>query len=170
MAAISRVNRRWYSGMSTSEDWWAVWLGFAFFFLGVLSVTGVDLVGWVAYPKTWVDISKAIRPLGETYQGLGAIGSLCVTYVMFTIGTCTGAYFMRWNVKKFFWGWTFIFVLTYVLWVVGNHAFFAANVVNRANYGLSYSLSLGGRSGVYSGVDCGPCHRKFFQEICGVLE
>ena len=169
MAAISRVNRRWYSGMSTSEDWWAVWLGFAFFFLGVLSVTGVDLVGWVAYPKTWVDISKAIRPLGETYQGLGAIGSLCVTYVMFTIGTCTGAYFMRWNIKKFFWGWTFIFVLTYVLWVIGNHAFFAANVVNRVNYGLSYSLSLGGGAAYILALIVGLVIGNFFKKFAAFL-
>jgi uncharacterized membrane protein YadS len=169
MAEISRVNRRWYSGMNTSEDWWAVWLGLSFFFLGVLSVTGVDLVGWVAYPKTWVDITKAIRPLGKSYQGLGAIGSIAVTYVMFTVATCIGAYCMRWNVKRFFVGWTFIFIVTYILWVIGNHAFFAANVTNRAKYGLSYSLSLGEGAAYIMALIVGLIIGNFFKKFAAYL-
>ena len=32
------VNRRWYSGMLTTEDWWAVWLGLIMFFAGMMSI------------------------------------------------------------------------------------------------------------------------------------
>jgi len=62
----SFINRRWYSGMLIQEDWWSVWLGLAFFFLGLLSVTGVDLVGWVAYPSKWggtAPLAKGLNPL-----------------------------------------------------------------------------------------------------------
>ncbi|RLC24231.1 MAG: putative sulfate exporter family transporter [Deltaproteobacteria bacterium] len=166
---MNRINRRWYSGMDTSEDWWSVWLGLAFFFLGLLSVTGIDFVGWIAYPHTWVDISKSIAPLGKSYKGLGAVGSICVTYVMFTIATCIGAYFMRWNLKKFFWGWTFIFILTYILWVIGNHAFFAANVTNRVKYGLSVSCSLGGGGAYILALFVGLIIGNFFKNFAEFL-
>lgn len=169
MAEINRINRRWYSGMDTSEDWWAVWLGLAFFFLGLLSVTGIDFVGWIAYPHTWVDISKSIGPLGKSYKGLGAIGSIGVTYVMFTIATCIGAYFMRWNLKKFFLGWTFIFILTYILWVIGNHALFAANITNRAKYGLTTSFSLGGGGAYILALFVGLIIGNFFKSFAAFL-
>ena len=169
MAEINRINRRWYSGMDTSEDWWAVWLGLAFFFLGLLSVTGIDFVGWIAYPKTWVDITKSIVPLGKSYKGLGAIGSIGVTYVMFTIATCIGAYCMRWNLKKFFLGWTFIFILTYILWVIGNHALFAANVTNRAKYGLTTSFSLGGGGAYILALFVGLIIGNFFKNFAAFL-
>lgn len=169
MADINRINRRWYSGMDTSEDWWSVWLGLAFFFLGLLSVTGIDFVGWIAYPHIWVDISKSIGPLGKSYKGLGIIGSLGVTYVMFTVATCTGAYFMRWNLKKFFWGWTFIFILTYILWIIGNHAFFAANVTNRVKYGLTTSCSLGGGGAYILALFVGLIIGNFFKNFAEFL-
>ena len=164
-----RINKRWYSGMTTSEDWWAVWLGLTFFSLGLLSVTGVDLVGWVAYPYTWIDITKSIRPLGKAYQGMGALSSLGVTYIMFTSATCLGAYFMRWNLKKFFLGWTFIFVITYLIWIIGNHAFFAANITNRAKYGLSYSLSLGGGAAYILALIAGLIIGNFFKKLANFL-
>jgi uncharacterized membrane protein YadS len=134
-------------GMLSQEDWWAVWLGLTFFFLGLLSITGVDLVGWIAYPSKWVGLDgmlKSVKPLGKGYADLGMFGSILVSYIMFTIPTCIGAHFMRWNIKKFFLGWTLIFFMTYATWIIGHHAFFAADETNRAKYGLDMSLSLGG--------------------------
>jgi uncharacterized membrane protein YadS len=134
--------------MLSQEDWWAVWLGLTFFFLGLLSIFNIDLVGWVAYPSKWSGrdgFLESVKPLGkETYGGLGMLGSILVTYVAFTIPTCIGARFMRWNLKKYFFGWTLIFTLTYLCWIIGHHAFFAADQTNRAKYGLEWSLSLGG--------------------------
>lgn len=152
MSPESQTQRRWYSGMRTTEDWWAVWLGLAFFFLGLLSITGskdrvVDLVGWVAYPSIWggtVSIDTALRPLGQGFAGLGPLGSLLVTYLIFTAATSIGAASMGWNLRRFVIGWTIIFAITYAVWVIGHHAFLAANVNTRAKYGLEHSLSLGG--------------------------
>jgi hypothetical protein len=33
-SALTLESRKWHSGMRTQEDWWSVWLGFLFFFLG----------------------------------------------------------------------------------------------------------------------------------------
>lgn len=144
MAEInSMTQRKWYSGMATQEDWWAVWLGLFFFGLGLFSIFGVDLVGWVSIPTTWIDITKSVKVLGKGYQGIGPIAGLIMTYIAFTIATCIGAYSQKLDVKRFFWGWTFIFVLTYAAWILGNYAFITADVTTRAKYGLNYSLSIG---------------------------
>ena len=50
---MAEVNRKWYDGMLTTEDWWAVWLGLIMFFAGMLTIWGVDVVGWMAKTKTW---------------------------------------------------------------------------------------------------------------------
>ncbi|MCF8109741.1 MAG: YeiH family protein [Desulfohalobiaceae bacterium] len=170
MAEQVRHTRKWYDGMSTSEDWWAVWLGLTFFFLGFLSIFGgIDLVGWVAYPSKWVDISKSVGALGGTYKGLGGIGAILVTYAIFSIATCIGAYFQKLNMRRFFWGWTIIFFLTYLVWIVGHHAFFAANEVNRAKYGLNTSLSLGGGASYILALIVGLIIGNFFKGLASFL-
>jgi len=158
--------------MSTQEDWWSVWLGLSFFFLGLLSITGVDLVGWVAYPSKWggtFGIYDSVKPLGSAYQGLGPLGSILVTYIAFTVATCTGAAFMRWNVKRFLAGWTIIFAMTYAIWIIGHHAFLAANVTNRAEYGLSTSLSLGGGASFILALIIGLVIGNFFKKFAAFL-
>ncbi|MFO8058782.1 MAG: putative sulfate exporter family transporter [bacterium] len=147
----SLEKRRWYSGMLTTEDWWSVWVGLLFFALGLLSLTGVDLVGWIAYPSKWVGLTgdngmlSSVSPLGEWYQeqNLG-MWSILVSYAVFTIPVTIGALAMKWDLKKFIIGWTFIFFFTYGLWIIGHHAFLAADTTNKAKYGLDHSLSLGG--------------------------
>jgi uncharacterized membrane protein YadS len=158
--------------MTTQEDWWAVWLGLAFFFLGFLSIFGVDLVGWVAYPSKWggpVPIESALKPLGKSWKFLGLWGSLLVTYVMFTVATCIGAWAMKWDLKKYFIGWTIIFLSTYVLWVLAHHAVFAANVTNRAKYGLDWSLSLGGGASYIAALVVGLIIGNFFKGLASFL-
>ncbi|MFC2172332.1 putative sulfate exporter family transporter [Acidobacteriota bacterium] len=172
MTEKSLANRRWYSGMLSQEDWWAVWLGLTFFALGLLSITGVDLVGWVAYPSKWggtVSIVKAVNPLGEGYGWLGPIGSIFVTYLAFTIATTVGAYFMRWNVVRFVLGWTIIFGITYIVWIIAHHAFLAANITNRAKYGLESSLSLGGGASYIIALLVGLIIGNFFKKLAAFL-
>lgn len=166
------ANRKWYTGMGSQEDWWAVWLGLAFFFLGFLSITGVDLVGWIAFPHTWggkVPMIKGLAPMGKAYAGLGPWGSLIATYVIFTIATCIGAASMRWDVKRYFLGWTFIFFLTYAIWFLAHHAFFASNITNRAKYGISWSLSLGGGASYIACLLVGLIIGNFFKDLAHFL-
>lgn len=168
----SLENRKWYSGMSSQEDWWSVWLGFLFFFLGLTSIFGVDLVGWIAYPSKWSgfgEVFTSVKPLGKSYQGLGMFGSILVTYFSFAIPTAIGAYFMRWNVKKFVAGWAIIFFLTYLVWIIGHNAFFASNVTDRAKYGIEFSLSLGGGASFILALIVGLVIGNFFKGIAAFL-
>ena len=135
---MTAVNRKWYDGMLSTEDWWAVWLGLIMFFAGMLYIWGIDLVGWMAKPKTWewsnfwsdpawgkllaVSHGKA----GKAYEWMHPLGSLITTWLVFTVLTCIGAYFQKLNVKKFFLGFTAIFFITWTAWIVGHEAHFKA--------------------------------------------
>ncbi len=181
-----QTNRKWYSGMLSTEDWWAVWMGLGFFFLGLLSLAGVDLVGWIAYPRKWVfslpdgaaaakivTFDNAFYALGgkysltakEFYSSLGPIGSILVTYVIFTIATSIGAYFMKWNIKKYLAGWTIIFFMTYLVWFIGHHAFFAATAIDlkKSNFPDALTLSLGGGASFILALIAGLIIGNFFK-------
>jgi len=125
---MSEVNRKWHSGMATSEDWWAVWLGLILFAAGLTSIMGVDMVGWMAKPKTWIDPgwNHWIKASGHAYKGMHPLAAFGATYAVFTALTCLGAYSMKLNVKKFFIGWTIIFLTTWACWIIGHEGHFKA--------------------------------------------
>lgn len=178
------AERRWYTGMLTQEDWWAVWLGVGFFFLSLLNIAGIDLVGWLTYPTKWVlsppgakgGMGHAFYALGKKYsltskgfyKGLGW-WSIIWTYVAFTISTCIGAKCMKWNVKKFFVGWTIIFFMTIATWFFGHHAFIAANKMNMHKYGLNFALSLGGGGSFILALLVGLIIGNFFKGFADFL-
>ncbi len=189
---MAKTQRAWYSGMLTTEDWWAVWLGLFFFGLGLLTLAGVDLVGWVAYPKKWVfslpdgaiakkivTMDKSFYALGgkysqtakDTYKALGPIGSILITYLVFTVATTIGAYFQKWDVKKYLAGWTIIFFLTYLVWFIGHHAFFSASVVDlkKSHFPDMFTLSLGGGASFILALIVGLIIGNFFKPLANYL-
>ena len=154
---MSTTNKKWHHGMLTTEDWWSAWLGLFFFGLGLLSIWGIDAVGWIAKPKTWefTDLmqdfswTKIIKTSSKNWE-IAPLLSLFLTYVIFTGILTIGAYFQKINVRKFIWGFTLIFVLTWLAWLIGHEAHFKAiNAVVKGkneyqNFGLSWGLQLGG--------------------------
>ncbi len=140
---MNGVNRKWYSGMTTQEDWWAVWLGLFMFTLGLLSVSGIDAVGWQMKVSMWSDISKGIVPSGKAYAGLGPWGSLFATYVVWGVLFGVGASFMGQNVVKFLIGFTVIWGIAVFSWVVGEAAVIGAPASAWKKYGITWGLQLG---------------------------
>lgn len=150
---MSTVNRHWYSGMATTEDWWAVWLGLIMCLAGLASIWGWDLVGWMVKYETWTwgnfsctaDGGRDCTWLRMTgYESWHPVLGLAVTYAVFTTLTCLGAAAMRLDVRRFFQGWTIIFFLAWFAWIVGHEAHFAATVNEFDEYGITWGLSLGG--------------------------
>lgn len=143
--AETATNRRWYSGMLSTEDWWAVWLGLVMLLAGLSSLWGWDLVGWMVKNKTWVwgDFAWA-NVLGVTGYALHPLAALAATYAVWTVLVCVGAWFMGLDLKRFLAGWTVLFLITWAAWIAGSEAHFAAAVNSFDKYGLSWGLSLGG--------------------------
>ena len=179
---MSGVNRKWYSGMLSTEDWWAVWLGLILFFAGMASIWGLDLVGWMTKTKTWEwsslmgDFSwdKLMKP--AAYKDMHPLASFFATYAIFTILVCLGAYFQRLNVMKFFLGWTFIFLITWMCWILGHEAHFkAVNAIVKGkneyeNYGLTWGLQLGGGFSYMLALAVGLIIGNFFKGFAGFLK
>jgi uncharacterized membrane protein YadS len=138
-----QTRRKWYSGMLSTEDWWAAWLGLLMVVLGLVSISGVDLVGWVTGPAKWVDPARGLKVAGKAYQGMPPWIGLLITYAVFTALTTLGARCMKWNLKKYFWGWTILFVIMWICWFVGHNAHFAAMKNQMGKYGINWSLNMG---------------------------
>jgi uncharacterized membrane protein YadS len=151
------TNRRWTSGMLRTEDWWAVWVGLAFYAASLTSLVGGDLLGWMARPVTWewtdalteLDFGKLMAVTGAGYRDWHPAAAWLSTYVLFTGVLSVGAYFQRLDVKRFVLGFSTIFLLTWSCWILGNemHLTSVDAAVGGRNrfeeYGLSWGLQLG---------------------------
>ena len=135
--------RRWYTGMFSTEDWWAFWIGIFFVFLGIVAAaTMVDLTGWIVSFGNWVDITKSFGP---AHKGLmSPLASLVVSYVVFTIATAIGAKAMGWDVKNYLKAWTVIFILTTIAYIIGQYGYLSATSNKWEKLGITWSLQIGG--------------------------
>ncbi len=169
---MSTLNRRWYSGMAASEDWWAVWLGLVLFLAALVSISGVDLVGWMASTHTWTEFSpdNVVGPAGAAYGDWNAWASLGMTYAVFTSLTCLGAAAMRLDVRRFFQGWTVLFVLTWLTWILGHEAHLKATPNEFDKYGIAWGLSLGGGASYLLALATGLIIGNFFKPLARFLE
>ena len=163
------ANRRWFSGMLATEDWWAVWIGLALFAASLASLAGVDLVGWMVRPRPWewTDLtdafawSKLFSPAGTRYSGWHALAAFAMTYAVFTALFALGARFLRLDVGRFVKGFTVLFAVTWLAWIAGNELHLTmvdATVDGRNRYqeaALSWGLQLG---------EGAPCGRDVFIE------
>jgi uncharacterized membrane protein YadS len=158
--------------MATTEDWWAVWLGLIMFLAALTSIWGWNLVGWMANTGTWVwgDFSwnKALKP--ASYQDWHPLLSLLTTYLVFTALTCLGAAAMKLNVKRFFAGWTILFIITWAVWIIGHEAHFKASINEFDKYGLSWGLSLGGGFSYMLALVIGLVIGNFFKSLAEFLK
>ncbi|SEA17213.1 putative sulfate exporter family transporter [Nitrosospira multiformis] len=165
------MNRKWYSGMASTEDWWAVWLGLIMFLASVSSLWGWDLTGWMAKTGTWVwgkfSIAAALKPSGKI--ALHPAMSLLVTYLVFTTLTCIAAWAMKLDVKRFFAAWTVLFVLTWIAWIIGQEAHFKVPVHEFAKHDLSWGLSLGGGFSYLLALVIGLIIGNFFKGTAAFL-
>ena len=129
-----------------SEDWLAVAIGLAVFALSLGAVVGLDLLGWAAAPKTWIDIDKAVQPAGAS--PLGGVLALILTYGFVLALMLLGAAALGANAVRFAVSFTIIYWLAYLCWVLGNFAYIAVTTpADMEKFGIGWSLRLTGESG-----------------------
>jgi uncharacterized membrane protein YadS len=181
---MATVNRKWTDGMLTTEDWWAVWLGLIMFIAGLMTIWGIDLLGWMTKIKTWElsnllgDFSwvKLLKPASKSYSELHPLLSFFVTYVVFAVLVGIGAYFQKLNLKRFFAGFTILFFITWLCWIIGHEAHFKAvdAVVKGKNYfdvyDLSWGLQLGGGFSYMLALAVGLLFGNIFKDFAHFLK
>ncbi|NOZ77532.1 MAG: putative sulfate exporter family transporter, partial [Euryarchaeota archaeon] len=158
---------RWTKGMFDTEDWWAFWIGIFFILLGIVAAaSGVDLTGWIVKFSKWTSLSKAFRASHKDL--MGPIPAMIVSYIVFTIVTSVGAVAMKWDLKKYLQAWTIIYVLSVAAYIIGENAYIAATSIQRAKFGIDWSLSLGGAYYILSlliGLAIGNLAPKAFRDF-----
>ncbi len=156
--------------MLTSEDWWSVWIGLFIFLLGLISLSGRDVLGWAVEPQMWTDLSKAFGPVSKSYAGLSPVVSLLLTYLAFLVVLSVGAKALGLNLAKFAGGFTVIFFLTYLCNVIGHNAWIAANrPADLAKFGISWSLKLTGEAGLILALLAGLIIGNFIPGLANAL-
>ncbi len=194
-----------------NEDWLAFWLAMILFLVSLLAYKGIDPFGWVVSTKEWIQIEKAIGPVGKKYQGikgeitkiegnkltiktkdgkeqtvtvddptkyqvgqtyekkgLSGFASLVLTYIFLTIILAIGAYLLGANVGKFVVGFFFIFWLSYICWLIGHYAYFAATDPKKFN--IPWALKLTGEGGFIFALALGLIIGNFFRPFAKFLE
>ncbi|HET7549285.1 MAG TPA: putative sulfate exporter family transporter [Usitatibacter sp.] len=154
-----------------SEDWLSLWIGLAVFVLALGMLAGADLLGWVVSTHVWTDVSKALAPASKAYGGLGGIGALVATYVALTVVLSIGAAALKVDVKRFALGFTAVFWLAYLAWIVGSFANFAANTpADMKKFGIGWSLKLTNEGGYIVALLAGLFIGNFMPGFAGWMK
>jgi uncharacterized membrane protein YadS len=135
--------RSWF----TSEDWFAVWLGFAVVLIALPTAGGVDLLGWVSSPRIWLNPIDAVRPVSSKYAVLPGFASLIFTYllVLGLVAACAAA--RKIELRSFIPSFTAIFWVSTVSLLIGHYAYIAQTPDKRLATGITWSLGLTGEAG-----------------------
>ncbi len=129
-----------------SEDWLAVWIGLFIFVVSLGAFVGKDVLGWAVTTGVWTDVSKALKPFSAA--SLGGFGSLVLTYVVLLVVMTVGAVALKANIKNFIIGFTVVFWISYICWIIGSWANIAVTTApDMKKFGITWSLKLTQESG-----------------------
>ena len=152
-----------------SEDWLSLWLGLGIFVLGLGLFNGWDILGWAIKTSMWMDISKALTPVSSAYKGLPGIVSLFLTYLFFLVAMLIGAIAMRARVGKFILGFTLVYWISYLCWLLGNYAHIAATPDALKRFNITWSLKLTGEAGFILALAVGLIVGNLFPKFAALL-
>jgi uncharacterized membrane protein YadS len=131
-----------------SEDWLAVAIGLGVFALALMSLAGVDALGWVVSTSVWVDPGSALAPVSKAFTGLSGGVSLLLTHLALLVVLSAAAYALGEDVRRFVIAFTIVFAIAYASWFIGSWARLAAvTPADQTKYGLSWSLRLTSEGG-----------------------
>jgi uncharacterized membrane protein YadS len=158
------------ASLQFTEDWVSAFIGVAIFILALLSLSGVDLLGWAATTKIWTVPSAALVPLGKSYAGLGGLPALVLTYLAFLAVLSGAAALLKANVGRFALAFTAVFWIAYFAWIIGSYAHFAAATpADIAKTGVSWSLRLTPEGGLILALIAGLIIGNFFPGVANWL-
>ena len=158
-------------GRGLSEDWLSVWIGLLVFVLALGVLAGADILGWVVTTAVWNDASKALWPLSKTYSGLGGIGALLATYAALLAVMTAGAAALKADLKRFALGFTAVFWVSYLAWIVGSYANFAVTTpADMQRFGISWSLRLTNEAGYIVALAAGLVVGNFMPGFAGWMK
>jgi uncharacterized membrane protein YadS len=154
-----------------SEDWLSVWIGLFIFVLSLGVFIGADLLGFGITTGIWTNLSKALKPVSKAYEGFGGIGSLLATYVFLLVVMTIGASVLKANVKRFIAGFTAVYFISYLCWIIGSWANVAVTTPpDMQKFGISWSMKLTPEGGFIVALVVGLIVGNFFQGFAEAIK
>jgi uncharacterized membrane protein YadS len=153
--------RSWFA----SEDWFAVWLGLAVVLIALPTAAGIDLLGWVAAPRIWLNPIDAVRPVSTNYATLSGLVSLLFTYLLILglVGACAAA--RKIELRGFIPSFTVIFWVSALSLLLGHYAYIAQTPDKRSTSGIAWSLGLTGEAGYLVALAAGLIVANFLPSV-----
>lgn len=106
--------------------------------------------------------------VGEKYErkGLSGFMSLAYTYLFLLVVMTTGAVALKADVGKFIFGFTVVFWVSYICWIIGSYANIAVTTPpDMKKFGISWSLKLTAEAGFIVALIAGLIVGNFFPGI-----
>ncbi len=154
-----------------TEDWLSLWIGLIIFVLSLGVFVGADLLGFGVTTGIYTSLSKALKPISKAYAGLGGIGSLIVSYLFLLVVMTIGAAALKANVKKFIVGFTLVFWISYICWIIGSWANIAVNTPgDMKKFGITWSLKLTAEGGFIVALVVGLLIGNFFPKFTETIK
>ena len=152
-----------------SEDWLAVWIGLFIFIVSLGAFVGMDVLNWGVTTTVWTDISKALKPISATW--LGGVGSLILTYVVLLVIMTVGAVALKADVKNFIIGFTIVFWISYICWILGSWANIAVTTKpDLQKFGITWSLKLTQEAGFIVALAVGLFFGNFVPSFANAIK
>lgn len=153
-----------------SEDILALIIGLLFFALALPIIFGHDLLGWAVSTSIWTQVDKALNPISKAHFDIGGPIALFYTYLALLAVLSLGAYIRKLDVKKFATRFTVVFGISYLSWIIGSFAHFAAvTPADLEKFGLSWSLHLTAEGGFIVALLAGLIIANFFPKFAAWL-
>lgn len=153
-----------------SEDWLSVWIGLSIFVLSLGSLIGMDLLGFGITTRVWTGLSAALRPVSDAYSGIGGIGALIATYLFLLIILSIGASALKTDVPRFAAGFTAVFWISYICWIIGSWANIAVTTPSdMQKFGITWSLKLTSEAGFIIALLAGLVVGNFFPRFTDAI-
>lgn len=151
-----------------NEDWLSVWIGLLVFVLALGTLIGADILGWVVTTSVWKDFTKALTPVSKTYAAIGGIGALIATYLALLLTLTASAAALKADVKRFALGFSVVFWISYLCWIIGSFANFAVTTpADMQKFGITWSLKLTNEGGFIVALIAGLIVGNFLPGFAG---
>jgi len=154
-----------------TEDWLAVVIGLALFALALITLTGVDALGWVVVASVWTSPDSALGPISKAYAWLGGFNSFVLTYLFLLAVLSAGAATLKADVRRFAVAFTVVFWIAYASWVIGSYAHFAAvTPADLKKFDIHWSLKLTNEGGYLIALIAGLIIANFIPRLAEWLK
>jgi uncharacterized membrane protein YadS len=152
-----------------SEDWLAVWIGLFIFVVSLGAFIGMDVLNWGVTTAVWTNLSKALKPFSATW--LGGFGSLVLTYVVLLVVMTVGAAALKADLKNFIIGFTVVFWISYICWIIGSWASIAVTTKpDLQKFGITWSLKLTPEAGFIVALIVGLFFGNFVPSFANAIK